>query len=451
MAGDRFVELANSSLGRVMVKRAGLPAPPRLSRYEEGQPLVSGPVLVGAGDGGRMLEPVTALLGRTGADVRTQASGGAEAPFAALVFDASGVASSEELIRVYEFFHPVARRLASSGRVVIVGTAPEDCGDAREATAQRALEGFMRSLAKEVNPGSTAQLVYVAPGAEEAAESTLRFLLSSRSAYVSGQVIRVSAPAPGDAEAPADWDRPLDGKVAVVTGSARGIGEAIAQTFARDGAHVVCLDVPVQGATLSDVANAAGGEALQLDITDAEAPARLVEHVRSRHGGVDIVVHNAGITRDKTVARMSEDQWTMVLEINLTSQERITDALLREEVLRPGGRIVSVSSLGGISGNRGQTNYAASKAGVIGMVQALASAARARTATINAVAPGFIETDMTAAMPMFTREAGRRMNSMVQGGRAVDVAETIAWLASPGSGGVNGEVVRVCGQSMLGA
>ncbi len=157
------------------------------------------------------------------------------------------------------------------------------------------------------------------------------------------------------------------------------------------------------------------------------------------------------MTRDKTVARMEEDQWTTVLAINLTSQERMTDALLRESSLRPGGRIVSVSSLGGIAGNRGQTNYAASKAGVIGMVQALAPAMRERAATINAVAPGFIETEMTAAMPVVTREAGRRMNSMVQGGLPVDVAEAIAWMASPGSGGVNGQVVRVCGQSILGA
>jgi 3-oxoacyl-[acyl-carrier protein] reductase len=218
----------------------------------------------------------------------------------------------------------------------VLGTAPEDCGDAREATAQRALEGFVRSLGKELGPGSTAQLVYVAPGAELAAESTLRFLLSSRSAYVSGQVIRVSAPASDDPDGPADWDRPLAGKVAVVTGSARGIGEAIAATFARDGAHVVCLDVPAQGAALSEVANRLGGESLQLDITDEDAPGRVVEHLRSRHGGVDIVAHNAGVTRDKTVARMEEHQWTTVLAINLTSQERMTDALLRGSSLRPG-------------------------------------------------------------------------------------------------------------------
>ena len=173
--------------------------------------------------------------------------------------------------------------------------------------------------------------------------------------------------------------------------------------------------------------------------------------MRERHGGVDIVVHNAGITRDKTLGRMSEDQWDAVLGVNLISQERLTAALLDADALRPGGRIVCVSSISGIAGNRGQTNYGASKAGVIGLVEALAPELAKRQGSINAVAPGFIETRMTAAMPVGTREAGRRMNSLSQGGRPVDVAETVAWFASPGSGGVNGTVVRVCGQSLIGA
>jgi 3-oxoacyl-[acyl-carrier protein] reductase len=164
------------------------------------------------------------------------------------------------------------------------------------------------------------------------------------------------------------------------------------------------------------------------------------------------VVHNAGITRDKTLARMDERRWSSVLAVNLTSQERINDTLLgKRGVLRRGGRIVSVSSVSGIAGNRGQTNYAASKAGIIGMVQALAPTLARQAGTINAVAPGFIETEMTGAMPLLTREGGRRVNSMSQGGLPVDVAETIAWFASAGSGGVNGQVVRVDGQSMLGA
>jgi 3-oxoacyl-[acyl-carrier protein] reductase len=237
----------------------------------------------------------------------------------------------------------------------------------------------------------------------------------------------------------------------VVTGSARGIGEAIAETFSRDGAEVVCVDVPAQGEDLSAVANRIGGTALQLDITDPDAPGELAKHLTERHGGVDVVVHNAGITRDKTLAGMDEEQWDSVMDINLSSQERIDDALLDADVLRTGGRVASVSSVGGIAGNRGQTNYATSKAGIIGMVTALAPTMRERHATINAVAPGFIETRMTGAMPLAAREAGRRMNSLGQGGQPVDVAETIGWLASPASAGVNGNVVRVCGQALLGA
>ena len=133
----------------------------------------------------------------------------------------------------------------------------------------------------------------------------------------------------------------------------------------------------------------------------------------------------------------------------MLAEERINDAVI--PILNEHGRIVCVSSLSGIAGNRGQTNYAASKSGVIGMVQALAPELAQRNATINAAAPGFIETAMTAKMPFGVREAGRRMNSLNQGGQPVDVAETIAWMASPASAAVNGQVVRVCGQSLLGA
>jgi 3-oxoacyl-[acyl-carrier protein] reductase len=220
--------------------------------------------------------------------------------------------------------------------------------------------------------------------------------------------------------------------------------------MARDGAHVVAVDVPAAGQSLAEVANEIGGTALQLDITAADAPQRLVEHLRERHGGVDVVVHNAGITRDKLLVNMDAARWNSVMAVNLQAQLDLTAALL-DGVLRPDARVVCVSSQSGIAGNRGQTNYAASKAGIIGMVRAWAPEFAARGATVNAVAPGFIVTEMTAKMPLGTREVGSRLNSLQQGGLPVDVAETIAWLSQPGSGGVNGQVVRVCGQSMLGA
>jgi 3-oxoacyl-[acyl-carrier protein] reductase len=151
---------------------------------------------------------------------------------------------------------------------------------------------------------------------------------------------------------------------------------------------------------------------------------------------------------------MDADRWNAVIAVNLSSIERITDALLAggsRAVLNEGARIVCVSSISGIAGNAGQTNYATSKAGVIGIVDAYAPLVAERAVTINAVAPGFIETQMTAKVPLPIREAGRRMSSLSQGGLPVDVAEAIAWFASPASGGLNGNVVRVCGQSLLGA
>jgi 3-oxoacyl-[acyl-carrier protein] reductase len=419
---DRYQQFADSPPGRFMVRRLGLPQPTPLQR---GPAFVDGPALVGGG--GRLVDPVRRVLTACGLAQADDAE-----TYGALVFDASGIERTGDLRAAYEFFHPAIRSLAPSGRLIVLGSG--------EGVAQRALEGFIRSAGKEVRHGATANLVHAAPDAD--VEATLRFLLSGRSAYVSGQVIRVGA-APADALE--SWERPLTGKVAAVTGASRGIGAAIAEVLARDGAHVVCIDVPAQGEDVAAVANQLGGASLQLDITADRAPGVLADR------DVDIFVHNAGITRDKTLARMSEDQWDSVLAVNLESIERINAALLEGDALGAGGRIVCVSSVSGIAGNRGQVNYATSKAGVIGVVETLAPAMAKRRSTINAVAPGFIETQMTAAMPLATREAGRRMNSLAQGGLPVDVAETVAWMASPGSAGVNGNVVRVCGQSLIGA
>jgi 3-oxoacyl-[acyl-carrier protein] reductase len=411
-------------------------------------------VLVGAAPGGRLADTAHTVVKAMGLDGLTAplvtAAGDEQGPrYGALVFDATGIADTDGLRALYDFYHPTLRALGGCGRVIVLGTPPETV-DGRARIAQRALEGFTRSVGKELKRGATAQLVYVAAGAEGGVESTLRFLLSGKSAYVDAQVVRIGTHG-GTPVEPDDWENPLAGKVALVTGASRGIGAAIAEVLGRDGAHVVCLDIPAQGADLSTVANTVGGSTLQLDITSPDAPARLVEHLASRHGGVDIVVHNAGITRDKKLANMKEGGWDSVLSVNLTSQLAVNDALLAEKVLRANGRIIGVSSIAGIAGNVGQTNYATSKAGVIGMVDAYADTLAEAGGTINAVAPGFIETRMTAAVPLATREVGRRMNSLSQGGLPVDVAETIAWYASPASAAVNGNVVRVCGQMLLGA
>jgi 3-oxoacyl-[acyl-carrier protein] reductase len=421
--------------------RVGLPQPAQLERHEPGAPVVSGAVLSGGAPRGRLGKRIEQVLGGVDAAKPETSS----SPVKALLFDATGIADSTELVELQRFFHPNVKRVQHSGRVVVLGTPPAGLPP-RAATAQRALEGFTRSLGKEIGRGIAVQLVYVAEGAEEEIDSTLRFLLSPRSAYVSGQVVEIDKAVTSTPEV--DWERPLEGKVALVTGASRGIGEAIATTLHRDGAELVLLDVPALSADLSAVAARLGAETIELDITDPDAPLQIAAAIPD---GVDVIVHNAGVTRDRTIAKMPEDRWSSLMEINLSSEERINDELLERKLLLPNGRIVCVSSMSGVAGNSGQTNYATSKAGVIGMVEALAPELAKRKATINAVAPGFIETQMTAKMPIAIREAGRRMNSMSQGGLPVDVAETIAWFASPASTGVNGNTVRVCGQSLLGA
>jgi 3-oxoacyl-[acyl-carrier protein] reductase len=161
-------------------------------------------------------------------------------------------------------------------------------------------------------------------------------------------------------------------------------------------------------------------------------------------------VHNAGITRDKTLARMKPEAWDTVLDINLAAIARIDQALLAN-VLRDGGRVVYLSSVAGLAGNLGQTNYAASKAGVAGYLRSQAAALAPRGIAVNGVAPGFIETRLTAAIPVFIREAARRLSALGQGGLPGDVAEVITFLVSPGASGSSGAVLRVCGGALIGA
>jgi 3-oxoacyl-[acyl-carrier protein] reductase len=372
--------------------------------------------------------------------------------FGGVVLDATDIAEPAGLKALYKFFTPLLRNLGPCARIVVVGTTPEETGSVGERIAQRALEGFTRSLAKEMRRGATVNLVYLSPDAKPAItglESTARFILSGKSAYVDGQVFRVGAAA---STPPADWDKPLDGKVAVVTGAARGIGATIAEVFARDGAKVVCIDVEQAADPLGQTASKVGGSALTLDVTADDAVDKITEHLREIHGGhADILVNNAGITRDKLLANMDEARWDSVVAVNLVAPLRLSEGLVGNGVIGKGGRIVGLSSMAGIAGNRGQTNYAATKAGMIGLTDALADAYADKGITVNAVAPGFIETKMTEAIPLATREVGRRLNSLYQGGLPVDVAETIAYFASPASNAVTGNTIRVCGQAWLGA
>lgn len=462
VASDLLSQVINSGPGSFLAKQLGVPQPEPLRRYKQGEPPLAGSLLIGgsgsiagAAGGGRVVEPLRAALADDYDVVANNLGGRWADSFGGLVYDATGITEPEGLKRLYEFFTPLLRNLGHCGRVVVIGTTPEETSTVHERTAQRALEGFTRSLAKELRHGSTASLVYLSADAKPAAtglESTLRFLLSGRSAYVDGQVFRVGA---ADATPPADWERPLEGKVAVVTGAARGIGATIAEVFARDGAKVVAVDVEGAAEALAETATKVGGTALTLDVTAADAVDRIAEHVREHYsdfgGKLDILVNNAGITRDKLLANMDESRWDSVIAVNLLAPLRLAEGLVESGLIGDGGRIIGLSSMAGIAGNRGQTNYAATKAGMIGLTDALAPQLAGKNITINAVAPGFIETKMTDAIPFATREVGRRLNSLFQGGRPVDVAEAIAYFASPGSNAVTGNTIRVCGQAMLGA
>ncbi len=367
----------------------------------------------------------------------------------AIVFDGSGLESPEDLHQLYAFISPWIRRLSGSGRVVVIGRPPASSKKPAVSATRAGLEGFTRSLAKEIGSnGSIANSVFVQEGADGRLEPVLRFLLSPRSAYISGQPFHITTRAEGE-EAPET--HVLGGKVALVTGAARGIGEATAELLAAEGAHVVCLDRPADDGPCSKVARRIGGSTLLVDITDIDAPERIWKELEERHGGVDIVVHNAGVTRDKTLARMSAEQWDTAVDINLGAVIRITDRLLTNGVLRPGGRVICLSSVSGIAGNRGQTNYSAGKAGIVGFVEALAPKVAKKGITVNAVAPGFIETRLTDAMPVAIREVARRMAAVGQGGKPEDVGQAITFLATPGAVGLTGETIRVCGGALVGA
>jgi 3-oxoacyl-[acyl-carrier protein] reductase len=453
VASDLLSQVINSTPGSFLARQLGVPAPETLRRYRPGDPPLAGSLLIGGA--GRLAEPVRAALADDYDIVGNNLGGRWADTFGGLVFDATGITEPAALRGLHEFFTPLLRNLGPCARVVVLGSTPEEVSDTSGRICQRALEGFTRSLGKELRRGATVALVYVSPDAKPAAtgcESTLRFLLSAKSAYVDGQVFGVGA---ADSHRPADWNKPLAGKVGIVTGAARGIGATIAEVFARDGARVLAIDIDASADALKQTADRVGGTALPLDVTAEDAVDRIAAHLRQHYsdvgGRADILVNNAGITRDKLLANMDDARWDAVVAVNLSAPLRLTEGLVANGSIGEGGRVIGLSSMAGIAGNRGQTNYATTKAGMIGVTEALAPRLAERGITINAVAPGFIETAMTAAIPLATREVGRRLNSLYQGGEPVDVAETIAYFASPASNAVTGNVVRVCGQAMLGA
>ncbi len=476
---DILLQLGQNPNARKLIKSLGLPIPmPQALRRAKGpmedRPIKDTTLVFGAAEGGAMAQVVADTVTEAGANPQVVGPEALLTPFRApgeafgrpaaaldlealpekfaadaLVYDATAVTGPAGLRGLYDFFHPLLPTLAKCGRIVVLGRTPAAATTAEASAAASALEGFVRSCAKEIGKkGSTAQLIYVDAGAEDRVPALLRFLLSPRSAYVSGQPIHVSAAVRAVDKPP--WTHSLAGKVALVTGAARGIGQATCRLLAAEGAHVVCLDLPADDGPASKLAREIGGSVLLVDVANPEAPARIAADLEAR-GGVDIVVHNAGITRDKTLARMKPEQWDMTIDINLAAILRINSALVKKGVLKDDARIICLSSVAGIAGNMGQTNYAASKSGLIGYIRKLSAELAPRGITVNAVAPGFIETRLTDAIPVMIREVGRRLSNLGQGGQPQDVGEVINFLATPQASGLTGNVVRVCGGALIGA
>ena len=458
--GDLLVRLHKNIFTAPFARALGLPHPVTLARAAGGYvaaPLAGLQVRYGA-SGGHALDAILAALRDQGAEPLPLPLPEAGAPGAGpadiVVLDATGCRTVDAMRLLYGVFHPLMRRIAVNGRVLIVVCDPADpmiCGDAVAAGLARGAEGFMRSLAKELGPrGIAVNLLYAGAGAGGGhLAGPVQFFCGRRSTYVTGQAVRVSPAVALAAAAPAV--QALAGKVALVTGAARGIGLATAQRLREEGARVVALDVPAAQAALEAACGRYDFTPLVLDIAEAAGPRALAAFVRERFGVIDIVVHNAGVTRDRKLANMKAPYWDQVMDINFGAVAAIDAALCKADVLGFGARIVCLASISGVAGNVGQTNYAMSKAALIGYVAARSAQLAPRGICINAVAPGFIETPMTAAMPFLLRELGRRANALKQGGMPRDVAELVVFLATPGAAGITGQTIRACGQALVGA
>ena len=444
---DKYQELVNGGPLTGVAKSLGLPQPPHLRRHKAGDDVLKNNKVLVTGSGADA-EAVAKQLGDWELQVRRDEAGDDKVGAIVVVLT--------EAERPTDLQGPVLaaakhlRKLDKGGRVVFISRESNEENSPAVNAVRSGVEGIVRSLGHEVRGGSTANGIVVADGVDVTASpvvSALRFFLSGRSTFIDGQFLRVSS---SNGTLPEDWDKPLAGRVAAVTGSARGIGAAIAEQMHELGAKVIVIDIPAAGEALAKVANKIDGLALQQDITADDAGNNIADAAQNRYGRLDIVIHNAGVTKDKLLANMDEAKWGAVIAVNIEAQLKMNEQLLAHPAFQESPRVVSLASTSGIAGNRGQTNYAASKAGVIGMVSAYADTFAEKGGNINAVAPGFIETEMTAAIPFMNRQVARRVNSLQQGGLPVDVANAIAFLSSDQALGINGTVVRVCGQNIVG-
>jgi 3-oxoacyl-[acyl-carrier protein] reductase len=240
--------------------------------------------------------------------------------------------------------------------------------------------------------------------------------------------------------------KPLQGEIALVTGASRGIGAAIADELAAMGATVIGTATSAGGATaIGERLAAQGGHGRELNVTDGAAVQTLIDGIATEFGAISILVNNAGITRDQLLLRMKDEDWQDVIDTNLSSVYRTSKAVLRGMMKARKGRIISIASVIGLTGNPGQANYAAAKAGIIAFSKSLAREIGTRGITVNVVAPGFIDTDMTRALPEEARQALLGQIALGRLGQVADIAGAVAFLASPAAAYITGETLHVNG------
>ena len=452
MAQDYFLTLHKKPLQKKIATSLGLPVPLPLKRTRNpwqanelaGQQIA----LLTIGETNQAL---SAHLQQAGASVSAQITNASE--LSAIILDATQITALEELKQAFTELKKYYADLRNNRRIIILGPMAVDpepavlkIGMAKAVLLSHALDGLMRSLSKECGRKNIAvNAVKVDPGAEHRVSFVVQFLLSKRSAYVAGQPIPVSTLAHTDEAV--TTENILQGKRAVVTGAGQGIGLSVAQFLKQEGADVIGIDHP-SSKTIDQEMQTLGAQSIKLDIGQAAIGEAFVKALGSP---VDIVIHNAGITRDKMFKRMTSEQWDLVTRVDLDAIVEINDALLAADYLNDHGRLIFMSSISGIAGNAGQTNYATSKSGLIAYALGLSHELAARGITVNAIAPGFIETKIVETMPFMNREVGRRMSVFKQGGIADDIAHATTMLAAPGASGITGYTLRVCGHMMIGA